>query len=845
MISRQFNLPVSLRIALRELRGGLSGFRIFMACLILGVATIAAVASLTRAIEEGLEAEGQSILGGDIEVSEFRKKLPDDAVQWLASKGELLHTAKLRTMARTTAGNSTLVELRAVGMAYPMYGTLKTTPQLPTSALLSKQEDEWGTAIESALADRLNVQVGDTLKFGSITTRIRAVIDVEPDKANLGFQLGPTVMIARQALDETGLVVVGSLISFDYKLRLDASSTEDIKAFRDEIEEAFPGNDWRIRDRTTSAPGMRRFIDRMGMFLTLVGLTALVVGGVGVGNAVRGYMDRKTKTIATLKILGADGSTIFKVYFIQILLIGIISIIIGVTVGAFLPAILANFLPDTLPVSPEQGLYPKALILAAAYGLLITIAFTAWPLGKARDLPPVRLFRALVSPESSRPRGIYIALIILAIGLVAALAIGLANQRFLALGFIGGAIVTLGLLRFTSYLIERGAAKAPRPKNALVRMAVANLHRPGAATGAVVISLGLGLTLFSSLALIESNLEARLQEEVPMQAPAFFFLDIQANQIDDFRATTQTLDGVSDLMTVPNLRGRIIKLNDTMAEDAEVDPEYRWVLNGDRGLSYDTAVPNGSTLTEGDWWPEGYSGPSEISFGAKEAKGLGLKVGDHITLMVLGREITARIRSLRDINWGTMGFNFVMMFDPNTLKGAPHTYMATIKASGEAEKIAHRTLTRKFTNITAVRMKEVIESVNVMLAQISIAVRATAIVAIIAGMLVLAGAIAAGFKQRVYESVILKVVGAVRSQILRAYMLEYLLIGFVVAAIALGLGGLAGWVVVTQVWKMTFTWMPIPMIITLAVSLIVTLTFGIGSSLKALSARPNEVLRSQ
>ena len=844
MITRHATTPVALKLALRELRGGLSGFKIFMACLILGVAAIAAIGSLTRAIQDGMEREGQSILGGDMEINQFQKAAPPELITWAEEQGTLSRSARFRTMGRVDGKPvSTLVELRAVDSLYPLYGEFKTTPAFETGALLEKHGALWGTAIDPLLGDKLGVGIGDVLTFGAVKAEVRAFVDVEPDKANLGFQLGPSAFLHLDALEETGLVTTGSFISFIYKVQTPADA--DIDAMRENLKDTFPDATWRVRDRGTSAPGLRRFIEQMGMFLTLVGISALVVGGVGVGNAVRGYMDRKTKTIATLKILGAHGSTIFKVYFFQVVLIGLVSIIIGLSAGAFLPSVMAAFLPDTLPVKADSGIYPVALGLAALYGLMITVAFTIWPLGKARDLPAVHLFRDIVAPERKWPRFIYIAAIFGAGLVVVLLAVGLSDNRVLAGGFMAGAAVTLGILRLLSWLIEKTAAGAPRPRNALARLAIANLHRPGAATGAVVISLGLGLTLFAGLALIEGNLGKQLQSQLPSKAPAFFFLDIQGYQATEFVSIGKALEGVEEIDIIPNLRGRVTKLNGVPAQDVEVAQNVRWVLRGDRGLTYVQELNKGSTIVDGDWWSEDYAGDPEISLGKEAADGLGLKVGDTITVAVLGREITARVRSLREINWGTFGFNFVIMFDPNTLKGAPHTFMATMKAEASAEAAAHKTLTEKYPNVTAIRMKEVLASANKMMGQIGTAVRATALVSIIAGVLVLAGAIAAGFRQRVYESVILKVVGAVRSQILKAYLLEYALIGIVTAVIALGLGSLVGYLVVAQVMEMQFTFLPAPMLMTVGTSLLVTITFGISSSFRALSIKPNEVLRSE
>ncbi|WCL54905.1 ABC transporter permease [Gimibacter soli] len=843
MISRHTGLPVSLRFALRELRGGVRGFRIFAACLTLGVAVIAAVGSLTKAIEDGMAREGQTILGGDLEVRIFQQEASPEFINWAGTQGSLSRSARLRTMARSEAGEATLIELRAVDTLYPLYGRLETTPQLETPTITERHGDVWGIAVDPLVADRLGVKLGDRLRIGNLTADIRAMITREPDKANLGFQLGPSVIISHEALMSSGLVVPGSLIDHFYKLRV--APATDLKALRDEIKDEFETDGWRIIDRTTSAPGLRRFVDQMGMFLTLVGLSALVVGGVGVGNAVKGYMDQKTRTIATFKILGAEGGLIFATYLWQIMLIAAGAIAIGLVVGAMLPGVLANFLPESLPVKPDAGVFAAPLLTAGLYGFLITAAFTAWPLGQARDLPAVRLFRALVAPDRKRPRLVYVLMIALAGVGIAALAVGFAGNKTMAAGFAAACLVAFALLLGLAKLVEKLAANSPRPRKALLRLAIANLHRPGAATSAVILSMGLGLTLFASLSLIEGNLTKQLQDEVPSEAPAFFMLDIQSHERDAFEAAAKGVPGVEDVMLVPNLRGKVVSLNGVPAEEAVIDPEFKWILRGDRGLSYGDSLPDTSTLVEGDWWPDGYSGEPEVSLGREEAIGLGLKIGDTITINIMGRDITAKVRSLRQIDWGTFGFNFVILFDPYTLKAAPHTYMATLKAATDAEELAHRTLTRAYPGVTAIRMKEVLGTVNAMLKDIGLAIRVTAVVAIVAGILVLAGAIAAGFRQRVYESVILKMVGAVRRQVLMAYLMEYLLLGLLTATIALGLGSIAGWLVVTSVWDMKFQLLWTPVLGTLAAGLVVTIGLGLISSSRALAVPPNRVLRDE
>lgn len=279
--------------------------------------------------------------------------------------------------------------------------------------------------------------------------------------------------------------------------------------------------------------------------------------------------------------------------------------------------------------------------------------------------------------------------------------------------------------------------------------------------------------------------------------------------------------------------------------ELEPEPQARWVISGDRGLTYAGEIPKGNSVVAGEWWDTDYHGPPLVSFAAEEARGLGIEVGDSITMNILGREITATIANLRNLNWGTYGFNFVMVFAPGALENAPHVHMATLRAEGDAERAAHRTLTDAFPNITAVRMKDVLNTINNILSEIDMAVRATAALTILAGVLVLAGAIAAGQRARVYDAVILKVLGAVRSDVLRAYILEYVALGLLTGVVALALGTVAGYAVVVYAMEMEFAFYPAAMAVTVLASVVITLFFGLIGTWSALGAKPMQVLREQ
>ncbi len=836
------DLALAIRLALREMRSGLKGFRIFLACLSVGVAVIAGVGTLTTAIHEGLQQEGQSLLGGDVELALTQRPVRPDELDYLARAGTVSTLVSLRGMAHAPRSDTrTLVELRSVDNSYPLYGEVQLEGAHDLTRVLERKDTVWGVAVAPELADRLALKTGDRLIMGKTSYEVRAILVKTPDASSGGLQLAPAVLVSLDSLSETGLVQIGSLVRYYYRIKL--ASDQSAADFKTQLTRDFPDAGWRIRDRDNGAPGVQQFVDRMGLFLTLVGLTALVVGGVGVGNAVRVHLDSRTNTIATLKVVGATGNMIFAIYLMQVMLLAAIGIAMGVMAGAVAPVLFQGLLAARLPVPPVFSFYPLPLLLAAAYGGLITLIFSIWPLAKARDIPAAGLFRSLITGRKILPRWPYLVSVFGASLLLVAIATLFSGNPQFTARFIGAALASLLILVATGWLIRRMAAALPRSRHPGLRIAIANLHRPGSATGAVVLSLGLGLTLFTAIAQIEGNLDNQVAEQLPGESPAFFFIDIQKDQIDDFRQQAKNLSNGIPPTVVPYLRGRITALNNVPIAEANVAPDAQWAIRGDRGLTYAETLPAGNKLISGDWWRQGYDGPAEISFDAELARGMGLTVGDTMTVNVLGRDITARIASLREINWGTLGVNFAIVFDPHTLRPAPHTYLATLKLDSSREAEAYRALTRAFPNVSAVRMKEVLESVNKLLEDVSNVVSLTAMLTILSGILVLAGAVAAGQSQRRYDSVILKILGATRADVLRTFILEYALLGGITGLVALALGTAGAYAVITGIMDLTWVYLPGIAIATAFLSLALTVGFGLAGTWAALNIRPGEALR--
>ncbi len=842
-------LGLATRLALRELRGGLAGFRIFIACIALGVATIGGVGSLARALTDGIAAEGRTILGGDIDVSLIHREASAEEAAFLQGLGTHSTIATLRAMARLPDGaGQALVEAKAVDAAYPLVGTVTLTGGGPFTAAITPQGDGFGAVADPELLLRLGVAVGDVIELGRARLTITDTIETEPDRLSGGIDFGPRLLASREALDASGLVQPGSLVRWHTRITLPGqASDERVGAVVKEIEAAFPKAGWRVQARTEAAPGLTRNIERFAQFLTLVGLTALVVGGVGVANAVASFVDRKRPVIATLRTLGASGDLVVMIHLIEVMAIAGIGIAIGVVVGAVVPPVAGALLAGILPIPALNGIFPAQLALAVVYGVLTALAFSLWPLGRAHDVPPTTLYRDRSGAAVARPRRRYMIATAVAALALAGIAVLLAGDRIVAAAFVGGAAVAFALLRAVAAGVMALARRVPRKGAPELRLAVAAIHRPGALTPTVVLSLGLGLTLLVTLALIDGSLRNELTGRLPDRAPSFFFLDIQDAETPAFDALLAQAAPDATTRREAMLRGRLVALKGISATDYPAPPEAEWVLRGDRGITYSPTLPGGSTLTAGEWWPADYDGPPLVSFADELAGELGLKIGDDIRVNVLGREIDAKIANLRTVDWESLGINFVLVFSPNTFAGAPHTHLATLtlpdSATGAREQEILATVTGAFPTVTAIRVKDALDAVSGLVEDLALAVRAAAGVALASSVLVLAGALAASHAARIREAAILQTLGATRGRLVTAFALEYLLLGLSTAIFAIAAGSAAAWAVLTLVMDIPFAFDPLTAVAAAVAALVVTVGLGLVGTWRVLGHKLAPALR--
>jgi putative ABC transport system permease protein len=821
------------RLALRDLRGGGRGLWLLALCLFLGTAALGGIGSLSASIIGALDTQSRAILGGDLEMRVSQRRATVEEGAAFADAGLTSETVRTRAMAETLDGRgTTLIALKAVDDRWPMVGRFRAAPGVRPHGLEA--------AIAPALAERLRVHVGDSIRIGTARMRVTGLIAEEPDVLGEGFNLGPTVLIDIAGLDATGVIQPGSLYESRYRLKLapgaDAAQTGERFVHR------FPSAGWTVRTPDQAAGTLRRGIEQLGQFLLLVGLAALAIAGIGVGSGVSAYLAGKTRMIATLKVLGARSDAIASIFLIQLGLLAGGGIVVGLMLGAAVPWIVVAVAGSALPVPIEPAVHPGPLGVAAALGVLVGLLFALPALARARSVPAATLLRDS-AVAARRPGLAVLAGMALLLAALVALAVLTASDRAIALGFVGATLALVTGLWLLGAGLRFALARLPRPRRPLLRLAIANLHRPGAQTDRLVVALGLGFSLFVALAIIDTSLASEINAGAPAKAPRFFAIDVQPADEGRFRAAIHRVAPAATFEVTPSLRGAIVALNGRRVADMKTLPEGAWILRGDRTITWSAAIPPRNRVTAGRWWPAGYHGPPLVSMEKRAAETLGLHVGDTITVAVLGVEIEARIATLRDVDWGGMGLNFALVFSPGYIEEAPHGLLASVYAPPAADGAIARAVAVALPSVTMLRTGDVIGRVGEVLGQIALAIRAAAAVTIAAGIVVLIGAIAASGQARRYDLMILKLLGASRRQVLLGQAIEHLLLSVLLAGVALVVGGVAGWYVVTRVFDLPWAPDGATVAATLAASIALTLGIGVLGSLPAMRVRPAQGLR--
>ena len=828
------------RLAWRETRGAGRHFAYLVACITLGVGALVAVGSFAASLERTVGRSARALMGGDVEIRSAQPLSAEgERIVAVLSRPDTERVPVSELVAMSTAGGkSQIVELKAVGAGYPLYGDLVTEPAAPLASLIGGGR----ALVHESLLTRLGLRAGDRLKIGEGDFTVSGIIRQEPDRAVGVFSLGPRVLIDLADLEGTHLVRPGSRVRHRLLFRLPAG--ESAESFRDTLASRLTDPSVRVTTYSHAQPGVRRFWRQLTVYLGLTGLVALMVGGIGVATSVRTFVRGKLETIAVLKCLGVGWRAILAAYLLQTMLLGLGGSLLGAIIGSAVQWALVPVLSPLMPVPLDTALSVRAVCTGLAMGTGLTLLFALWPLLDVRRVPPALILRQDVEPRLPGRRP-WLAALPIAIGL-GALAVWEAGSLKVGVIFIGGLVAALVLLATGARLVIELARRLPRLRWLAWRQAVANLHRPGSHATTVLVSLGLAVMLMVAVALLEQSLRTELADRGPARAPAFFFIDIQPDQAQPFRQLLTERTGREPALT-PVVRSRLASIDGApVSRDPRQRREEVWYLSREYVLTWAAAAPPENPVVAGRWWtPAEAAREPLISVEEDIAKNLGVTIGSTLGFDIQGVTVTARVFNLRRVEWQTFNTNFFVIFSQGALDGAPTTWLATARVARADELAVQSAVTAAFPNVTAIPIREVLERIASVLDQIALAIRLLAGVSIATGLIVTAGALGVSRHQRLYHSVILKALGATRGLVARVFAAEYALLGA-----AAGLGGTVlaaalAWGVLH--WALDVRWGGSLRTLVWGVVASAALALGVGflGTFRLLGKRPLAVLRSE
>ncbi|MEL6323229.1 MAG: FtsX-like permease family protein, partial [Pseudomonadota bacterium] len=782
-------MTLALRIAIRELQGGLKGFRIYLACIALGVFSIAAAGSVTAGFSRGLAQEFRTLLGGDAVFTAAQRRASGPERAWLEAQGAVSEVITLNVMGEAN-GKRRQVDIRAVDDRHPLIGVdvVFGVDRLPDA--LIRSGERWGIAATPSLLQDFDLQIGDEIALGNISAVIVARLDKEADGIGTPGAFGPEATIQIAALEDAGRLTDGQLFRASYRLLLPEGVVGDDVATR--AEEEWGASGLRYRGPEDAIDGLERLLDMLNTFLSVIGIAALIAGGVGIAQASSAFLESRIPSIAAFKAIGAEAGTIRMAYLLQLGLLAVFGALIGVVLGAATPFLIAAFLGDRIPLPTVLQIYPFPLGRALLLGTLAAAIFVLPPLGRARATRPAVLFRTLGAEQRAKsPWTERLVSLAAAIALFV-LAIVTGETPIVTAALLAGAALAwgafLGLARIIRFLAKRASVLA----EGLPRLMLSNLGGPGSLAVTIVPALGLGLALLVFVTTVQANILRQVNQTAAANLPSLFITQIPTQGVSEFDrlVADQGID-IEDpdaFRRTPLVIGRVVALKGEPLNPDTVAESEQWVVDGEIGLPYLAKQPPEAELVEGAWWAEDYSGPLLVSVEDDAARGLGVALGDTIGFRVFGRDVTATVTSLRTVDWGQFGANSAFILSPGTLEAANPPHIAIVKGTPEQDAEIVRALGRDFRDTVVFQTRDALAAAGRLLGNISIAITAAASIVLASGLMVLFGAFAAMARQRRGEAALLKTFGASRAHVLQLYAGEFGLAG----AAATGLGALLG-----------------------------------------------------
>jgi len=775
-----------LDLAWRDLRASGRHLWIFCACLVLGVALVAAGGGLYRQVADALQNDARQLFGGDLNI-ENSQPLSPEVLAWMGERGTVSRVVELRTMLRVADGRAQLIELQSADARYPLYGSVELAPAGDLASTLAQRDGQWGAALDGALAQRLGLAVGDRVEVGDLTLTVRAVVQRQPDRSLRADWSGAPVLVADGALQATGLVQPLSRVEYQYRVRTELAPA----VWRDAFVAAFPALEAEVRTFEERSERMAEVLGQIGSGLLLIGFSALFIGGLGVFNSVQAYLQGKLGTLATLRALGLRDRRLAALVLLQVLMLALLASGVGVLVGNALALAGTWAAAQRLPLAPLlQALWLPSLV-ALGFGVLTALAFALPALGRALSVSPAALFRGLDGTGLRTPRRAW-ALTALAAATVAALLVASVPDARFGLAFVLATVVLLALLDGLTRLLRRGArALLARPGVQLplaLRMALAGLQRPDSPLRAALLSLGAALALLVACTLVVASLLRAVNETVPENAPALVFYDVQTEQIPLLQTTLQAQPGLSRLTTAPLVLGRLVEVNGEALRDSADGARVREARD-EQKLSNRAGNIDDVVIRDGAWWPADHTGAPLVAMEDREADELGLQVGDRLVFDVLGAPVQAELaaiytqRRMQARLWLEAIFSDGVL-DPHITR---HVGAAYLDADGALA--AQDALASVAPNIATVRTESLLRETRALMARASGGLALVAGVCLAASLLVLASVVASSRARQVYDATVMHALGARHGTLRQVLYWEYALLALVTAGFAMLAGG--------------------------------------------------------
>ncbi|MEO0713373.1 MAG: FtsX-like permease family protein [Pseudomonadota bacterium] len=832
-------------IARRELAGGVRGFVIYLVCIALGVFAIAAAGSVTEGFSRGLASEARTLLGGDAMFTASQRRATPDERAWMQARGRVSERISLNVMGE--AGDvRQQVDIRAVDEQHPLIGADIVFGATDLREALSRQDGRWGVAVTPSLLETFELEIGDDIQLGNIAATIRARLDAEADGIGTPGVFGPEATIDIAALEEAERLTNGQLFRSRYLMVLPEGQTGEAISLAAKAEWGNGG--LRYRGPEDAVDGLQRLLEMLNTFLSVIGIAALVAGGVGIAQACTAFLQSRVQSIAAFKALGAETQTIRMAYLIQLGTLALLGALIGVVLGAAMPFLIGLLFGDRIPLPSVLAIYPAPLLRGALLGILAAAMFALPPLGRARATRPAALFRALGAEDQKSVPWIERAGSILAALALVAVTILTSTTPVITGMLLAGSGAAWLLFLGTASVIRWVAHRSLPAARGFGRLVLSNLAGPGSLAPTIAPALGLGLALLVFVVVIQANIIKQVKETAAANLPALFITQIPQSQATQFDAVIEA-EGVdiSDpeaFRRTPLIIGRVISLQGMPIDETSVAESERWVVDGEIGMPYIDRLPPEVEIIEGEWWPEDYDGPLLVSIEADAARGLGLGIGDMIGFRVFGRDVEARVSSLRNVDWGSFGANTAFILSPGTLEAAQPQHFAIVQVEAGGEAAIIDGLAIDFPNVVIFQTREALATAGRLLGNISIAINAAVSIVLFAGLLVLFGAFASMARERRNEAALLKSFGASRPQVFGLYASEFGLSGALAGLIGTAIGTAAAWPVVTLQFEAAWTvpWTELGAILSIAI--LVSATGGLVVGIRTLSHPPMRVLRS-